>query len=280
MSVEEQIVQGLVDPQVGVLLCECVDGGESHILLNFTCHPVTVQVQPLVSADYPGVATNLVEQTVEGCHNCLFLQGAAGNINPMRDDTRDFSDVKLYGMILAGEVMKIVGSLQAPDAPVMGPILAAASEDLRLPVRDLPDSEPIRTACEEALRNVENATTDQERFAASRMVVGHREALALVERGTDPVPAEVQVLRIGDLALASTPGEMFVQLGLEIKRRSTAPYTFVVELANGWVGYLLDSGGFEAGGYEASVGPWTQVSEDGGRMLVDAAVKLTGGLWE
>jgi hypothetical protein len=86
-------------------------------------------------------------------------------------------------------------------------------------------------------------------------------------------------MRIGDLALAATPGEMFVQLGLEIKRRSSAPNTFVVELANGCVGYLLNPGGFEKGGYESLPGPWTKVSEEAGRMLVDKSVEITEALW-
>ena len=86
-------------------------------------------------------------------------------------------------------------------------------------------------------------------------------------------------MRIGDLALAATPGEMFVQLGLEIKRRSAAPHTFVVELANGWVGYLLNPGGFAEGGYESLPGPWTKVSEEAGRMLVDKLIEITKILW-
>jgi neutral ceramidase len=279
LSVEEQIAQGLVDPEVGILLCEGLESNESFIVVNFACHPVTVQVQPLVSADYPGVATDIVERTVHGCQNCLFLQGAAGNINPIRDDTRDFADVKRYGMSLAGEVLKVVGSLQAPETPVMEPNLAAISEVLRLPVRDLPDPEPIKEAYEQAMKALESARTDQERYRALQTAREYRESLDFIEHGTDPIPAEVQVLRIGELALASTPGEMFVQLGLEIKRRSAAPHTFVVELANGWIGYLLNPGGFEEGGYEALPGPWTKVSEDAGQMLVDKAAELTGSLW-
>lgn len=238
MPIKDQIEKGLIDPQVGVLFLERLDNEESFVIVNFACHPVTVQVQPFVSADYPGVMTDLIERSVIGCRNCLFLQGAAGNINPMRGDTRDFADVYSYGMILAGEVLKIIGSLRAPDAPVMDPKLASKSQIIDLPIRD-----------------TESAKTDS-------------------------IPGEVQVMRIGDLAIASTPGEMFVQLGLEIKDRSIAPNTFVVELANGWVGYLLEPGGFKAGGYEASPGPWTKVSEEAGQMLVDKSAELIKDLWE
>jgi len=275
LSIEDQIARNFLDPQVGVLFCEGLGNSKSFIIVNFACHPVTVQVQPLVSADYPGVTTDLVERIVEGCQSCLFLQGAAGNINPIRDDTRDFADVRRYGMILAGEVLKIIGSLQSPETPVMEPILAAMTETLYLPVRDLPDPRPIEEAYRQAMRSLENAKTEDEKYKALQKAREYKESLDFIQHATEPVPAEVQVMRIGDLALGATPGEMFVQLGLEVKRRSAAPNTFVVELANGWIGYLLNPGGFEEGGYESLPGPWTKVSEEAGRMLVDKLVELT-----
>ena len=57
-------------------------------------------------------------------------------------------------------------------------------------------------------------------------------------------------MRIGDVALVALPGEPFVELGLEIKRRSPAPHTFVVGYANDWVGYLPTQVAWEQGGYE------------------------------
>lgn len=279
ISIEEQIANGLLDTQVGVLFCEGLQSNESIIIVNFACHPVTVQVQPLVSAGYPGVATSIVEDVVDKCSNCLFLQGAAGNINPILNDTRDFADVQRYGMILAGEVLKIIGELQSTNTPVMKPNLGAVTETLNLPIRELPDPKPIREEYEDALESSEDAKTDEEKYAASQNIRRLRESLDLIERAQEPIFGEVQVMRIGDLALTATPGEMFVQLGNEIKQRSAAPNTFVVELANGWVGYLLNKGGFEEGGYESAPGPWTQVSEEAGQILVDTCVELTGRLW-
>ena len=81
---------GPVDPQVGVLLLESIDQQTKTLITNFACHPVTVQVQPLVSADFPGPAMSLVERSVPGCINSLFLQGACGDINPIRNTT-DFA---------------------------------------------------------------------------------------------------------------------------------------------------------------------------------------------
>jgi neutral ceramidase len=162
----------------------------------------------------------------------------------------------------------------------MEPNLASMVEMLHLHVRDLPDPEPIKDAYERARRSLKDAKTEDERYKALQKAREYGESLDFIEHTTEPVPAEVQVMRIGDLALTATPGEMFVQLGLEVKRKSATPNTFVVELANGWIGYLLNSGGFAEGGYESLPGPWTKVSEEAGGMLVDKLVEITEILWK
>src|SRR5207244_2570089 len=76
---------GVTDRELVVLLLERPDGRPAIVLTHFACHPVTVQVQPLVSADFPGVLTSLVERAAPGCEQCLFLQGAAGSSGEERE---------------------------------------------------------------------------------------------------------------------------------------------------------------------------------------------------
>jgi len=262
---------------VGVLLCESSD--RSDVLINFATHPVTVQVQQLVSADYPGVATKLVENVIKGCRNCAFLQGSAGDINPVRDDTRDFRDVELYGTILGGEAIKLIAQLQAPDIEPMKPILGALSRVMDLPSRELPDPEPFRQARFDALKEADSATDDETRKRALRVAGQNQEVLKRIERGNDPVKAEVQVFRIGDVAIVGIPGEMFVGLGLQIKHESPAPYTFISETTNDWIGYIPTVGTYAEGGYEVHPGPWAMTNEDGGTMIVKTALELIKDLW-
>jgi neutral ceramidase len=85
----------------------------------------------------------------------------------------------------------------------------------------------------------------------------------------------VQALRIGDLALVSAPGELFVELGLAIKQRSPFGQTMVLELANDSVGYLPTRRAFEEGAYEPEAslfGPGV------GEQIVEAAIELLGRL--
>ena len=55
------------------------------------------------------------------------------------------------------------------------------------------------------------------------------------ENPVDTLP--VHTVRVGDVALVTQPCELYCQFGLEIKRRSPAPLTAVVGLADGFCGY-------------------------------------------
>ena len=60
----------------------------------------------------------------------------------------------------------------------------------------------------------------------------------------------LQVFRIGDLAVAAWPGEIFAASGLDLKRRSPVKPLFNVGLANGWYGYIPPPEQFQYGAYE------------------------------
>ena len=86
------------------------------------------------------------------------------------------------------------------------------------------------------------------------------------------VPIEMHVLRIGDMALATNPFELFLDYGLRIKARSPATQTVVVQLAAGTAGYLPTERAVRGGGYSAipavaSVGP------TGGQQLVEGTLQ-------
>ncbi|MCX6046664.1 MAG: neutral/alkaline non-lysosomal ceramidase N-terminal domain-containing protein [Chloroflexi bacterium] len=275
---EAETTSGPVDTAVGVLYLETLEDQACTVLANFACHPVTVQVQPYVSADFPGAAMTLLEKSLPRCSNSLFLQGACGDINPIRNTT-DFADVERYGLMLGGEVIKVVGQLSAPDYPTTTPTIQVQTETLLLKVRELPALEPAQQAYAEAVRQQANTLTDAERSHWVREQRMAEEKLLLIERGAAPIPAEVQVFRIGDVALVSLPGEPFAELGLTIKRHSPARHTFVIGYANGWIGYLPTPEAWQQGGYEVGEGPWTRVGPAGGPLLVETALKLLATLW-
>jgi hypothetical protein len=55
--------------------------------------------------------------------------------------------------------------------------------------------------------------------------------------GMAPLNVEVAGLRVGDFALVTFPGELSVAIGLDVKRRSPHPFTFVAGYTNGYIYY-------------------------------------------
>ena len=66
------------------------------------------------------------------------------------------------------------------------------------------------------------------------------------------------------------PGEVFVEIGLAIKRGSPYPITMIHELAYDWIRYVPDRKGFREGSYEAIN---TRCGPGGGEALVDSAIR-------
>jgi hypothetical protein len=56
--------------------------------------------------------------------------------------------------------------------------------------------------------------------------------------------------RIGDIGVATFPGELFAEIGANIKRRSPHPHTLVWSYCNGSIGYLPTAESYAEGGYE------------------------------
>ncbi|MCS7237333.1 MAG: hypothetical protein NZ899_03580 [Thermoguttaceae bacterium] len=89
---------------------------------------------------------------------------------------------------------------------------------------------------------------------------------------------EIQAIRMGDLCWVGVPAELFPSLGLEMKRRSPFPVTYVIELANDWIGYVPDLEGFDLGGYQVWTGFHSYVERGTGERLVDEVVSLLNQL--
>jgi neutral ceramidase len=95
--------------------------------------------------------------------------------------------------------------------------------------------------------------------------------LNIAERG-GKLPLEVQVIRIADdVAIVGLPGEVFVELGLAIKRASPFATTLVIELANDDPAYIPTKKAFAEGSYETVN---SCVTPGAGEALVEAATKL------
>jgi hypothetical protein len=84
----------------------------------------------------------------------------------------------------------------------------------------------------------------------------------------------LHVILIDDIAFVGVPGELFGQLGTEIKRRSPFRYTYVITLANDYIGYIPDKKAYDMGGYQVWTGFHSSVERGTGETIVAEAIRI------
>jgi hypothetical protein len=91
-------------------------------------------------------------------------------------------------------------------------------------------------------------------------------------------PAEVHVLRLGEIAFATNPFEYYLDFGIQIKVKSPATQTFIVQLAGPGT-YVPSRRAAEGGGYGA-VPASNPVGPEGGQVLADYTIEKICELWQ
>jgi len=101
----------------------------------------------------------------------------------------------------------------------------------------------------------------------------------LETQGDDPrYIADIHVMRLGDVAIATNPFELYLDYGLQMKARSPALQTFVVQLTNDRGTYLPTARAVKRGSYGAMIND-NRVGPEGGRLLVEGALGMIDQLW-
>jgi hypothetical protein len=204
----------------------------------------------------------------------LYLQGASGDTSPwnmLASPPRYDGEqrVREMGHVLAGETLRLLRNLSYADDPG----LSHAHEDLELKVR-LPAPEQVRAA--EKAEAAGEGSLDRWNYVL--LVDG---ALRLYREfknhPVDLVP--VHVVRVGGLAIATNPCELYCQFGLNIRRRSPAEATMISQLTDGCPGYCPTTYGLIGGGYSSDPTYWCRLEAEAGYKLVDASAKLLRALW-
>jgi hypothetical protein len=96
--------------------------------------------------------------------------------------------------------------------------------------------------------------------------------LAREMRPGETIGLEVQVFRLGsDVVVVGLPGEVFVDLGLAIKRASPFATTLVIELCQDAPGYIPTKKAFAEGSYETVN---SRIAPGGGEVMAEAAIRL------
>lgn len=236
---------GPVDPELGILSVRHADGRPLAVLANYGLHYVGGTQPGAVSADYFGAFAERLRRNLAGDDASfvgLLSNGTSGDVN--NSDRRNagvkappWQRMRVVAHDLADATARLCGELTYRNDVRF----AVAVEDLSLRVRR-PDAERLAWA-----RDTLAKARDPQRL--TRPEVYAEEALALAA-GPEMLPIRLQAIRIGELGLAAAPCEVFAETGLTIKSRSPLKPTFVIELANGYGGYLPTPQQHAWGGYE------------------------------
>ncbi|MFM7070233.1 MAG: LamG domain-containing protein, partial [Planctomycetota bacterium] len=235
---------GPEDPDLSLISIQARDGRPLAVLANFSMHYFS---DAAISADYFGLFCTAIEKAAsvqvpagKPAFVAIMSHGCSGDIwrrdytQPIPKPADDFT-IESYATALAqlaqGVLPKIV---HRDDAD-----LAMSETRLRLRYR-VPDAQRLEWA-----RRIVEAMG--ERPPKDTTEVYAREQLLLHQRQSTEVV--VQGLRIGDIAIATTPNETYALTGLKLKLQSPLTKTMVIELANGGDGYIPPAEQHPLGGY-------------------------------
>jgi neutral ceramidase len=256
---------GPVDPRVGVMRVEDENEAPIALTVNYAIHTCMLSgLNLFYSGDISGLAMAGIERFYPGSV-ALFLNGAAGNINPVaypwgirqnvvtafrrawhagEEHPRTFRQAARMGHLLAAAAIEAAETVGQLDSAIS---IAAAMAPAQIPLRSV---------------------AERERFYAFTGLSAH---FGSERTRGNSFQTEVQVLRIGPVSYIGLPGEPFVELGLEIQRRLGAAATYVVGYANDDVRYVLPRAAFHDIRYDA----WaTMLAAGSGEILVDLACSI------
>lgn len=267
---------GACDRELHLLRFDRLDGRPLAAVVNAAVHPVSGGGTTRgISAGWPGLARRAFEPATGA--KMVFLQGAAGNINSLEMTPGHGAAVRL-GERFAGQALAVWRSIEPTEATG----LSIATRDLALPRYSY--GTQAQAAALEANLSAELAKLPDEpsghRWWVEFRLSNLRDALA-PHRGERPLPPwDIQVSgwRIGDCAVASSPGEVFCELGLAIKAHSKTPRTLFAGYTNHSIMYVPTPEAYAEGGYE--VDNACRVDPPAGGMIVTGCVACLRESWD
>ncbi len=306
---EEVIGVGPIDPEIGILRLNRENGKTLAVVYNFACHPYQGIPSRRITADFPGIASQVIEDNLSEGTVALFLQGCSGDITTvLYKDVNNPRDAVSLGNMLGISTLQALKKIEC----TRGGNLNVISEIIKLPRRtDIPQRIDSLNAEQEKLlhslkgmslnlktfiplyikynlygeypsyyshryineemlgrnglevmddinrRNIDkylrNIYTMERlsRIQTNLAMLKKRQAMNEAS-GEKTIDVEVQVIRIGNFILVSFPGEVSVQVGLNIKNSSPYEFTFIAGYSNGYIHYAPTSEQYNAGGYEVA----------------------------
>ena len=274
------------------------------IIANVACPAQCVQHRLFVSPDFWGEAKMLLRQRFGDDIYLLALCSAAGDqcpvdlirwVEPESDvndpnlkrsnppkrkadpSMFDLSGMRKAGKRLAREIIDVYE--EGLDEKQTDIEFAHLVSDYQLPLRRATLAQAL-VAEKEIREYLKNKPGDLDYNDAANLQVYLGTLLRMrVQETQQTLDTEVHVIRMGTVAIATNPFELFLDYGNQIRARSLAEQTFLIQLANGGEGYLPTEKAEKGGHYSAFISSG-QVGHIGGDQLVRQTLKDIRTLFE
>jgi len=299
-------VEGYEDHSVGLLYTFDADQKLTGVVVNVACPAQVNEGGTLITADYWHETREELRKRLGKSLYVLPQIAAAGDQSPrvLVAPRAEQRMEKITGRNRRQQIAVRIADAVASVLPCMeksidwAPVLAHRMEQMQLPRRRVTE-EDVETRGRQNFQRLLAQYTQMRReldehperkqkpnwYKDITPVYWHlARALRVMMRyelqTTDPtLPAPIHVIRIGDLAMATNPFELYLDYGMRIKARSKAVQTMTVQLANGYFRYLPTQRSVAGGAYGA-VPTSNEVGPEGGQELGERTLELIDSLWE
>lgn len=272
-------IEGYEDQGVEVLFFWNAEEKLIATAVNVACPSQEVESRSAVNADF----WHQVREQLRARHGedllVLGWTGASGDQSPhlMFRKAAEERMRKLRGISRLDEIARRIvqgweeayeGARQdmRSDVPLMHKV-----EKIQLPVRQVTEQEYLDAKAE--VEKLSKNPADVVRMNWNKRVVDRYER----QSGETTYEMELHALRLGDIAIATNSFELFTDFGIQMKSRSPAVQTFVIQLAGPGT-YLPTERAVRGGGYSAVVQSST-VGPEGGQVLVDKTIEVLASFW-
>lgn len=247
---------GPFDPELPILAFRGPDASLRALIFNHSTHTIGGLKPNVRSPAFYGLTAQALEADLQA--TVCFLEGASGSTHNLGTVTIPQAIERLSAAIRQGLA-------QAQPRPVDR--LVAVRRRFTFKVRafdEQVEDEKVLSYCRK--RAPDHADAIAAVFRQMRLELKP-------EQGKSRC-TQLHVMLLGDVALVGVPAEYFTSLGMEIKRRSPFPDTYIAELAGDWIGYLPDREGHELGGYQTWMGLHSYAEPGTGERIVDETVAM------
>lgn len=246
---------GPFDPELPVLAFRDPGAGLKALIFNHSTHTIGALTGNVRSPAFYGMAAQELETELGG--TVAFLEGASGSTHRLN----------VTPVEAAARIKKAVLDTLVRAEPRKVDRLVAVKRPFTFKVRTFDEAAEDRAVsdyCNKRLGRGAQPVIDVFRQMRKELAPHQGE-----QRTT-----WLQAMLIGDVAIVAVPAEFFTKLGVDVKRRSPFPNTYVAELSNDWIGYVGDREAYDLGGYQVWMGLHSYAEPGTGERIVDEVIKM------